>query len=288
MFGSMRLRILLDRGEWTSVIAESDELLTYPPTTGHYLLDVHVARGLARLRMRPGDTARVRPSHATLDEQLRRWCEHTGAVAAVLAEAAWLDGDCEQAGAIAASALDGALASRRHLGIQRLGAVDPSLWPVWWRLSVGCRALAHEVRGDWQAAAALWLSMGMPLEAARARCHLVRWVRSHRSTRRVRTASALAPMPRGSHDDCTTWVFGASGAARIRRHGQRTDHSRDAKLRSWTYSQPGASNRTIATQLSLSPKTIDHHVSAILAKLHVTNRQQAVNRARDVGLIPER
>jgi len=37
----------------------------------------------------------------------------------------------------------------------------------------------------------------------------------------------------------------------------------------------GKSNREIASRLSLSEKTVDHHVSAILTKLHLSNRIEA-------------
>jgi DNA-binding NarL/FixJ family response regulator len=44
-------------------------------------------------------------------------------------------------------------------------------------------------------------------------------------------------------------------------------------------------NAELAAQLYLSAKTIDHHVSAILGKLGVANRRDAVRRARDLGVI---
>jgi len=43
----------------------------------------------------------------------------------------------------------------------------------------------------------------------------------------------------------------------------------------------GLGNKAIAERLSLSPKTVDHHVSAILAKLGVRSRQEAASRAED-------
>ena len=46
----------------------------------------------------------------------------------------------------------------------------------------------------------------------------------------------------------------------------------------------GESNRTIADQLHVSPKTIANNVSNIFTKLHITDRSQAVVRARDAGL----
>lgn len=46
----------------------------------------------------------------------------------------------------------------------------------------------------------------------------------------------------------------------------------------------GASNSDIARQLSLSAKTVSNYISNIYGKLQVTDRTQAVIRARDAGL----
>jgi DNA-binding NarL/FixJ family response regulator len=48
----------------------------------------------------------------------------------------------------------------------------------------------------------------------------------------------------------------------------------------------GSTNREIAESLYLSPKTVEHHVSAILAKLDVPTRREAVRVAADLGLAP--
>lgn len=47
----------------------------------------------------------------------------------------------------------------------------------------------------------------------------------------------------------------------------------------------GLTNAELAERLFLSVKTVDHHVSAILAKLDVTKRRDAVRRAREVGIL---
>lgn len=46
----------------------------------------------------------------------------------------------------------------------------------------------------------------------------------------------------------------------------------------------GHTNTTIADQLHISPKTVANNVSNIFTKLHITDRAQAVVRARDAGL----
>lgn len=47
----------------------------------------------------------------------------------------------------------------------------------------------------------------------------------------------------------------------------------------------GASNRAIAANLAIAPNTVKHHISNILGKLDVTNRTQAMERARTLGLL---
>ncbi len=47
----------------------------------------------------------------------------------------------------------------------------------------------------------------------------------------------------------------------------------------------GLTNVELADRLFLSVKTVDHHVSAILDKLDVGKRRDAVRRARELGLL---
>jgi DNA-binding CsgD family transcriptional regulator len=47
----------------------------------------------------------------------------------------------------------------------------------------------------------------------------------------------------------------------------------------------GRTNDAIADALVISPKTVDHHVSAVLAKLGVSNRREAAVAARERGLL---
>ena len=48
----------------------------------------------------------------------------------------------------------------------------------------------------------------------------------------------------------------------------------------------GATNAEIARRLVITPKTVDHHVSAVLAKLGVSSRRDAGAAAERLGVTP--
>jgi DNA-binding NarL/FixJ family response regulator len=85
-------------------------------------------------------------------------------------------------------------------------------------------------------------------------------------------------------------VFGASVASRVMDHfsGQQaiepfpelTDREREVLA----MVAGGLNNTAIAAQLELAPKTVRNHISNILTKLQVSDRAQAIIRARSAGL----
>jgi DNA-binding NarL/FixJ family response regulator len=47
----------------------------------------------------------------------------------------------------------------------------------------------------------------------------------------------------------------------------------------------GLQNKEIGSRLFISPKTVDHHISAILSKLDVDSRSKAVREAVRLGIL---
>jgi ATP/maltotriose-dependent transcriptional regulator MalT len=48
----------------------------------------------------------------------------------------------------------------------------------------------------------------------------------------------------------------------------------------------GSSNKDIARQLDISPNTVKTHIASLFAKLAVQRRTQAIQKARELGLLP--
>jgi DNA-binding CsgD family transcriptional regulator/tetratricopeptide (TPR) repeat protein len=266
--------VALHRGDWDRAAAAAEELLTRPAVVVVNQLPARLT--LALVRARRGELA-----VAALLDDIAADSDHERLfpVWAARAEIAWLAGDDETA--------------RQHAqrGLVAIGPHgDPWLaWQLrrWDRLATGTATHAGvdnplipfhlEVSGDWQGAADAWMRRGCPYEAAIAQL----------GGDIAAVEAALATL-RG---------LGARAAAR--RAQQRlaelrgpTRRSRPADIRAdphglsrrerevITLIADGHSDAEIATKLSISPKTVGHHVSSILTKLGVANRTQAAARVR--------
>ena len=83
--------------------------------------------------------------------------------------------------------------------------------------------------------------------------------------------------PRGGY---VTWVRrGVRASTRINRAGLTV---REVEVLDLV--REGRTNTDIAARLFISDKTVEHHVSSILAKLHVTSRREVADAADKLDL----
>jgi DNA-binding CsgD family transcriptional regulator len=195
---------------------------------------------------------------------------------AARAEIAWLAGDDEGAAAeakralaVAGSRADPWLIGRLQRWLHLTGAVIP---PV--TTTSAPTPYQMEANGDWQAAAAEWDRLGCPYDAALARLGGdVVAVQSAAATFRQLGARAAARRAQQRLSELRgPATRGRANFSKIDPHGLTRRQREVADLLA-----AGNSDAAIAAALHLSPRTVGHHVEAILTKFGVENRVQAAH-----------
>jgi len=274
----------LCQGRWTEAGEAARPLVENPHVAAISRIMALVALG--RLRTRRGDPGAA----AALDEALElaertQNLQRIGPVRAARAEAAWLANDPARARAEARAAWDLARHHRHawhtgELGFWRRRAGDRLPLPAY-----AARPFARQVAGDWRRAAALWERLGCPYERARALAEgdepaqlaaleifdrLGARPDLERLRQRLR-AEGVRHIPRGLRPATRGNAYGLT--------------AREAEIAALL---AGAlTNARIGARLHISPKTVDHHVSAILGKLGVASREEAGRVAAQHGLVPD-
>jgi len=217
-------------------------------------------------------------------------------VVTAMAEQHWLDGSLPACRAALAH-----LQGRDTVGVIAWAAGELAVWQRRaghgaWPGSSGAAPWDLELQGDAAAAAAAWSELGAPCEAALALLQaaieggreqgaeaLARALQQFESVGHARGAARVRRLARelGLRAALPGLQRGRYLSARLHRYGLTAREQQMLALIA-----QGLRNTDISQQLGLSRRTVEHHVSALLAKLAVRDRNHALELARREGLLP--
>ena len=135
-----------------------------------------------------------------------------------------------------------------------------------------------EINGHWQEAAAAWEALGCPYEQARALT--LGGVEAQKAALLIFEQLNATPMIEQVRQQLR-----AAGVAFKHRGARATTKQNpfqltNRQLEVWELLTKNLTNAEIANRLHISPKTVDHHVSAVLVKLDVSSRKEAAEIGR--------
>jgi DNA-binding CsgD family transcriptional regulator/tetratricopeptide (TPR) repeat protein len=266
----------LYRGRWSEASAAALEVLARPASSSARVVALS---SLGRLDARGGDAenASARLDEALLIAGTPEEFRLIAPVRAARAEARALGGDADGSRAEADTVYEVAL-QKRHPWL----AGELAYWR--WRAGARDRApdwiagpFALQMAGDWRAAAAAWRRLGCPYEEARALADGDDAARQQALAvfDRLGARPAAAEVRRALREHGIRRVpRGPRPTTRANRFGLTT-----RQLEILHLLVLGCTNAQIADRLSIAPKTVEHHVAAVLAKLDVVSRRAAVSLA---------
>lgn len=278
-----RATLHIRQGAWDAAEQELRGLLQQPRISS--VTRIMALMPLALLQARRGDLA---ASAALALAEPTAELSRLGPLRAARAEAALLQGNRERA---LAEAEAGRALVFRHGNPWLRGEFAWLLWQSGAE-DVPTDGLAQpyalQIAGDATGAAAAWHTLGCPYEEARARA-------GGDNPDEVRLAIAtfehLGAQPALGQAMQRLRALGVRDLPALRRGPRASTRANPAGLTQrevevLALMTEGLRNSEIAERLYLTPKTVGHHISAILAKLNVATRTEAAQAAAKLGIIP--
>lgn len=278
----LRARLRLMTGDWEGAEDDAHRGMDQPIQGAAPRWPALIVK--ATLEGRRGDsqsTQTLESAHQIAEHALE--LQRIGPAAEARAELAWLTGQAPSA----------VPAVRRALNL----AIEVSYRPLQARLAYWLWKITGEVtdvtgdepellqmNGEWQQAAQRWAALGCPYHQALALSE---------SGQADPTLTALTILDGLGAKATATIVrrdlhrLGVSTVPRAPRRSTRTNPAglTDRQLQILRLLADGHMNTDIADSLVLSVRTVENHVSAVLAKLQVNNRQEAVTVAHEAGIV---
>jgi len=276
-------RLRFEQGRWTEAAELATAVLREPVLAAASRITPLAVLGRLRARRgdpHPWDLLDEALALARLTDELQRLAP----VAAARAEARWLEGNA----GLVAGETEETLALALRIG-------DP--WAIGelcaWRRRAGIEdevdhgvvaaPFALELAGDWEAAGASWDELGCPYEAALARTGSGDETALQQA---LGTFQSLGAVPATR---AVTQLLRSAGVHSIARGPRRSTINNPGQLTARQIEilellAAGLTNAEIAARLYITPKTVAHHVSAVLGKLGVRSRRQAAAEAHKLGL----
>jgi DNA-binding CsgD family transcriptional regulator len=281
MLGWLAVAHLL-RGRWSEAAAAADEVLGAPNVSSSSRWGALLGRG--RLQARRDGLVAPPPLDEALELALA-WGEFQmiGTIRAARAEATWLAGDMARARAEANAAYPQAVEKRHswiagELAFWRWRTGEAAEFPPWL-----AEPFARHIAGDWRAAAAEWERLGCPYEQARALADGddAAQIQALAIFDRLGARPAAANLRRAMrHRGVVRLPRGPRPTTRANRYGLTARQVDILGLLA-----DGLTNAEIAARLSIAPKTVEHHVAEVLARLDVSSRRAAAELAKREHLL---
>lgn len=275
-------RWFFEQGRWAEAESDAEEVLRLQP--GSPVMVLPGITTLGHLKARQGDPQAAQWLDKARDlalptAEFQRICP----VAVARAEAAWWDGQVAEIAKELEPAFQVAYPARENY---QLGAIlywDSRAKGTVSRQDELPQAFRAMIAGDWRTAAEAWERIGCPFERGLALAD------GDTDAQRMglEIFEELGAIPAARMVREKMLERGVKGLPRKARASTRANPEglTTREMEILVLLGEGHTNAEIAEQLVISPKTVDHHVSAILSKLQVHSRLEAVTAARQKNIL---